>query len=151
ELGGQLVDLLCRHILACQEHVFVKRHSAPSLTVCHGRSRRQATRAFGKARTLEMREHGTPGRKTPPRGPLRPCGRPFSSRPGSSGSGFISASRQNTSRGGPGFGAGGRLTPRGGACLTARPPPHEEQMAVAFVFPGQGSQAVGMGRALAEA
>jgi [acyl-carrier-protein] S-malonyltransferase len=42
------------------------------------------------------------------------------------------------------------LTEEGPGCLTARPS-KGRGMSVAFVFPGQGSQSVGMGKALAEA
>src|SRR5262249_718349 len=47
-------------------------------------------------------------------------------------------------------GGGRRLTLPRPECLRARLSHQREPMAVAFVFPGQGSQAVGMGKALAE-
>ncbi len=48
-------------------------------------------------------------------------------------------------------GCRGRLVPGGGAVYTGADADHwENQMTIAFVFPGQGAQAVGMGRALAE-
>src|SRR5262245_23638659 len=65
-MGGQFVDLLRRHVLTRKIYVFIKRHDLPFLVARP--IRRQATRAFGKARTLEMREHGTPGQKALPRG-----------------------------------------------------------------------------------
>src|SRR5262249_4236826 len=71
ELGGQLFDLLRTHILARQEHVFVKRHAMPFPCSVHARTRRVALRALsGKARKLRRREHGTPGHQAlPPASP----------------------------------------------------------------------------------
>src|SRR5262245_6737863 len=66
ELGGQLVDLLRRHVLTRQVHVFIKRHESAFPRLCR-RSGAKPLEPFGKARTLEMRGHGTPGPKALPR------------------------------------------------------------------------------------
>src|SRR5262245_51072346 len=71
ELLRKLIDLRRRHVLTRKVHMLIKRHECAFLfESC--RSRRQATRAFRKARTLEMREHGTPGSKALPRGRAQP-------------------------------------------------------------------------------
>src|SRR6266566_786262 len=79
--------------------------------------------------------------------------RPFSSQPGSTGKAglyALSAERQGAARQAPTSRLDRRgLTSRMLRCLTARH--FGGRMAVAFVFPGQGSQTVGMGNALAEA
>src|SRR5256885_8389856 len=61
-LVGQFVDLLRAEILARKEDVFVQRHG---LSFLSSRSvvRRQASSSLGKARTPEMREHGTAGHR----------------------------------------------------------------------------------------
>src|SRR5215831_10218231 len=104
---------------------------------------------------LECSEGGNTGRRTI--GPAAwhwPSSRPFSSQPGSSGSaGYTEFRRKGKAAPGHAGRAGSPplgLTGRMSRCLRARP--HQgEGMSFAFVFPGQGSQAVGMGKALADA
>src|SRR5689334_22607523 len=82
---------------------------------------------------LRRREHGTPGNWALPHATAH--GRPFSSQPGSSGNALYTHER--------GEGKHRKLT-------LSRPGAWSRHMAAAFMFPGQGSQAVGMGQALAE-
>jgi len=82
---------------------------------------------------LRRREHGTPGNWALPHATAH--GRPFSSQPGSSGNALYTHER--------GEGKHRKLT-------LSRPGAWSHHMAAAFMFPGQGSQAVGMGQALAE-
>src|SRR5262245_24535549 len=64
ELGGQLIDLLRRHVLTRQVHVLIEWHETAFPFSCR-RSGAKPLEPFGKARTLEMRGHGTPGRQSP--------------------------------------------------------------------------------------
>src|SRR5262245_12220196 len=104
-----------------------------------------------------MREHRTPDHAALPRPGARPSVQlPTGTRKG----GVIRALAQKTScRAGTTCASNRaigrcrdaprrRLTSPAARCLTARLSGH--RMTVAFVFPGQGSQAVGMGKALAD-
>src|SRR6201987_4334357 len=121
----------------------------------HGRCspRRKALRALsGKAGMLRRREHGTPDH--------RPCPPALAEQPRVQSPAGIERKRAlygvPTKRQGcswqhrvhrqPPLGLTGRMS----RCLRARP--HQgEGMSFAFVFPGQGSQVGGMGKALADA
>ena len=115
ELGGQFLDLLRADVLARKEDVFVERHEMPfpfafpvmswskprGFGIMAVLSRRVALRALsGKARMLRRREHRTPDRSVLP--PAKAGSRPFSSRPGTSGSGVyrqFQSKRKAQSRG----------------------------------------------------
>src|ERR1700745_496990 len=115
--------------------------------------RRKALRAlWGRARMLRGREHGPPAH--------RPCRPALAEQPSVQFPAGIERKRalygvptkrqgcswQHSVHRQPPRGLTGRMS----RCLRARP--HQgEGMSFAFVFPGQGSQVVGMGKALADA
>src|SRR5262245_27231944 len=110
------------------------------------------SRPLGKgsnAQKAATRDAGPSG----PAAALGPSGRPFSSRPGSSGSAGYTEFRRKGKAGRRHCSAYTVPAPldRGGVAVSYRPISSRAGMSIAFVFPGQGSQAVGMGKALADA
>jgi len=147
ELGRYFFNLLSAEILARKHDVFIKRHCW-CLSLSFSRPGAQPFEP-GKARKLRRRKHRTTDQQSYRSAPAKRPSVQFPARNerrfaviGS----FDESARLDAS-------CSARLLDRTDVAVPERNDDHEpgESMSVAFVFPGQGSQSVGMGKGLADA